>query len=199
MELHEISGVISSKFLNRSNFQRRFLGFHDSTRVFGSPRFAWNYCSTTEIAPIFSVFLAPQPAEHFDNIRLSKKKTTNSFKMADANAVQQIQWYSDENCTTESTLPANDPYFHMKYDETYYMKNGEEKCDPVRKTKTYMSAPVWPKTSVCITSNGKETCLDYVSNSGQVNGCAFSNASKMQSGVTTIDCRKEGDAPCVIS
>ena len=41
----------------------------------------------------------------------------------------------------------------MKYDETYYLKrttDGEEVCDAVRKTKTYMSAPVWPKTSVLL-------------------------------------------------
>ena len=122
--------------------------------------------------------------------------------MTDTNSDQQNHWYSDDKCTTEVTLPANDPYFHMKYDKTYYLKrttDGEEVCDAVRKTKTYMSAPVWPKTSVCITSKGKETCLDHVSNSGQVNGCAFSNMTKMESGAASIDCRKEGEAPCVIS
>ena len=122
--------------------------------------------------------------------------------MADTNSDQQNQWYSDDKCTTEVTLPANDPYFHMKYDKTYYLKrttDGEEVCDAVKKTKTYMSAPVWPKASVCITSKGKETCLDHVSNSGQLNGCAFSNMSKIESGVANIDCRKEGEAPCVIS
>ena len=74
----------------------------------------------------FQRFFAPQLEEHFDG---PQKKPTSSFKMTDTNSDQQNHWYSDDKCTTEVTLPANDPYFHMKYDKTYYLKrttDGEE-------------------------------------------------------------------------
>lgn len=109
-------------------------------------------------------------------------------------------YYTDDKCTIKSDLPENDPHFHMKYGTSYYTKDGGD-CVSERKTKTYFSTPIWPKTSFCRTdSAGKEVCFENVTNIGGLMGCSLMNMDKLERGDAKIDCRAEGQPPeCVIS
>ena len=102
--------------------------------------------------------------------------------------------YTDDACTTVSDLSKEDPVFHMKVGTDYYRKVFDS-CQKIKKTKTYMTMPTWPKQSVCITQDGKETCLEHVANSGQLQGCEFMNNHHIEKKVGKIDCRKEGKPP----
>ena len=100
--------------------------------------------------------------------------------------------FSDAECSQRAELPANDPIYHMRPSQKYYIKDVGG-CASFEKTGRWHSAFTGVYDLRVTGSDEKVTTLKNVRNTAQYVGCAFVNIGQ---GVneSVLDCASEAKA-----